>query len=217
MNSLLKVSLIDCTPIEAVKKAVAIPYQSPESEELVGRVWDSGHRSIARHGMASFLVEGVSQSLLRQLSRHPHINLTVKSSRYCDQEDTLCVVPPFLAWEDRMDYSRDVNQIMALYDRWNKREGYTKEQNRELAKMMMPLSITTDLVVSGNFQALYEFLQLRICKRAEWEIREMACEMAEILKDQMPVIFAGVGCKGDERGYCPEGYGACGKYPKRVA
>ena len=116
-----------------------------------------------------------------------------------------------------MDYSRDVNQIMALYDRWNKREGYTKEQNRELAKMMMPLSITTDLVVSGNFQALYEFLQLRICKRAEWEIREMACEMAEILKDQMPVIFAGLGCKGDDLGYCPEGFGACGKYPKRAA
>lgn len=213
----MKVTLIDCTPLDAVMKAAALPYQSPESVELVGRVWNSGHRSIARHGMASFLVEEASQSMLRQLSRHPHINLTVKSSRYCSFEDGNAVVPPFLAWEDRLDYCRDVNQIMALYDRWNKKEGYTKEQNRELAKMMMPLSMTTDLVVSGNFQALYELLQLRLCKRAEWEIRGMAEKMAEILKDQMGIIFDSLGCKGDELGFCPEGHGACGKHPRQAA
>lgn len=213
----MKVTLIDCTPLDAIMKAAAMPYQSPESEVLVKRVWDSGHRSIARHGMASFHVEGVSQSLLRQISRHPHINLTVKSSRYCSFEDSTCVVPPFLAWEDRIDYSRDVNTIMALYDRWNKKEGYAREYQRELAKMMMPLTITTDLVVSGNFQALYEFLQLRICKRAEWEIRELANLVAEELKDQMDVIFDGLGCRGDEYGFCPEGHCACGKYPRRAA
>ncbi len=213
----MQVSLIDCTPIDAIKKAAAMPYQNPESEMLVGRVWASGHRSIARHGMASFLVEEVSQSLLKQLSRHPHINLTVKSSRYCSFEDSIAAVPPFLAFEDRLDYSCDLNTVMAIYDRWNKKEGYTKEQNRELAKMMLPLAITTDLVVSGNFQALYDFLQRRLCRRAEWEIRQLANEMADIMKDQIPVIFNDLGCRGDEYKLCPEVHGACGKWPKKAA
>ncbi|WP_238456597.1 FAD-dependent thymidylate synthase [Desulfotruncus arcticus] len=211
-------SLIDCTPLDVIKKAAAMPYQSPESEELIGRVWDSGHRSIARHGMASFLVEGVSQSLLRQLSRHPHINLTVKSSRYCSFEDTLYIVPPYVKPEDRLDYSKDLNTLAAIYERWNKdKRGYSTEHSREISKMLLPLGATTDLIISGNFQGLYEFLQLRLCLRAEWEIRGLAYEMAEILKDQMPVIFSGLGCRGDERGYCPESHGRCGKHSQKAA
>ncbi|BAF60331.1 predicted alternative thymidylate synthase [Pelotomaculum thermopropionicum SI] len=213
----MRVTLIDRTPVDVLFKAAAMPYQSRPTEGLVKRVWESGHRSIARHGMASFLVEGVSQSLLKQLSRHPHVNLTVKSARYCSFEDTECVVPPSLKWQDRLEYADDYNTIMIIYEKWNRREGYTEPERREMAKLMLPLGSTTSLVISGNFQALYEFLQLRLCKRAEWEIRKMAGQMAEVLKDQVPVIFENLGCKGDELSYCPETHGACGKHPKKPA
>ena len=81
-----KVTLLHYTPIDPIIKATAMPYQSKESTGLVKRVFDSNHRSVVRHGMASFLIEGVSQSLLRQISRHPHLNLTVKSTRYCNMQ-----------------------------------------------------------------------------------------------------------------------------------
>ena len=208
----MKVTLIENTSPLAVVKATAMPYQSKESLAVVGRVWDSGHRSVARHGTASFMVEGVSQSLLRQLSRHPHINLTVKSSRYCDMAEVETVVPPFISMADRFDFNDDYETIITIYRKWVSREGYNREQRQELAKLMLPLGSTTDLVLSGNYQALYEFLQLRLCVRAEWEIRELAYQVVALLADSMPIIFDDLGCKGDDLVYCPEIQGSCGKY-----
>jgi thymidylate synthase (FAD) len=208
----LKIELLDFTPVKVVAVATAEPYQSNASERLVRKVWDSGHRSVARHGMAVFKVTDVSQSLLRQLSRHPHINLTVKSSRYCDMSEAPVVIPPFIEDKDIDDYIQDYELTRTFYREWVHRPGYTKEQGRELAKLHLSLGSTTDLVVSGNYQALYEFIQLRLCVRAEWEIRKLAEGMATILKDCMPAIFSELGCIGDEWGKCPESHGNCGKY-----
>ncbi|ACV64592.1 thymidylate synthase, flavin-dependent [Desulfofarcimen acetoxidans DSM 771] len=209
----MKVLLIEYTSPLAVIKATAMPYQSKESIDVVSRVWNSGHRSIARHGMASFLVEGVSQSLLRQLSRHPHINLTVKSSRFCNMDEVNNAVPPFISLTDRFEYNDDYETIMKIYHKWSEKDGYNnREQRNELAKLMLPLGSTTDLVLSGNYQALYEFLQLRLCERAEWEIRQLANRLKYILSEIMPVIFKELNCKGNELGYCPEIHGSCGKH-----
>ncbi|ACV62728.1 thymidylate synthase, flavin-dependent [Desulfofarcimen acetoxidans DSM 771] len=209
----MKVTLIENTSPLAVVKATAMPYQSKESLDVVGRVWDSGYRSVARHGTASFLVEGVSQSLLRQLSRHPHINLTVKSSRYCDMAEVETVIPPFISMTDRFEFNDDYEKIMCIYKKWASREAYSRGQRQELAKLMLPLGSTTNLVLSGNYQALYEFIQLRLCVRAEWEIRELAQQIRNMLVDIMPVIFERMGCKGDELRYCPEINGGYRKHP----
>ena len=77
---------------------------------------------------------------------------------------------------------------------------------------MLPLGSTTDLVLSENYQTLYEFLQLRLCERVEWEIRELAQQVGTLLAEFKPIIFQGLGCRGDELGYFPEGHGACDKY-----
>lgn len=208
-----KITLLHYTPIEPLIKATAIPYQSKPTRQLVKNVWDSQHRSIARHGMASFLIEDVSQSLLRQISRHPHINLTVKSSRYCDMSDVLYYKPKLKTPYNVTEYIADMKQIMDIYKKW---ESYEKDYDlKDVAKLFLPLASTTDLVLSGNYQALYEFCQLRNCSRAEAEIRGISLELTKILKEVMPEIFNGLGCKADELGYCPEKHGSCGKYPQK--
>lgn len=208
------IQLINHTPVEVLIKATAMPYQSKESAGLVKRVWESGHRSIARHGMASFLVQGISQNALRQLSRHPHINLTVKSSRYCNMEDAETIIPYHLKESDKEEYTDDLDLMKHLYKKWVKKEEEypDMEQRNEVAKPFLSLNSETDLVVSGNYQALYEFLQLRNCKRAEYEIKDMANQMTKLLKVVMPQIFGKLGCKADELGYCIEKHGSCGKY-----
>lgn len=211
----MRVTLLHHTPMNVLIEGVKMPYQSPKvNEKVVKKVWDSGHRSIARHGVTSFKIEGVSQSLLRQISRHPHINLTVKSSRYCDMSNANIVIPPFVKADDVGEYFKDMENIKYIYEKWNNKQGYTKGQNREISKMFLPLASTTDLILSGNYQALYEFLQLRLCIRAEWEIRELAQLIADNLKEIMPTLFADLGCRGKEYGYCPEEY-SCGLYPKK--
>lgn len=226
----MKVTLLNHTPIEPLMEATAMPYQSRKTKGLVKRVFGIGHRSIARHGMAIFLVEDVSQSLLRQISRHPHLNLTVKSTRYCDMTNTDVYLPiPNINELQRMrydqlqakfgdnfkldlaeEYENDMNDIMEIYKKWKYYEGDNAEV--DVAKLFLPLASTTDLVVSGNYQALYEVLQLRNCTRTEGEFRQLSLSLSEILEDLIPEIFGNMGCRGDEYGICPEVYGSCGKY-----
>ena len=209
----MEVTLLHYTPIESLVKATALPYESKESSGLVSRVFKSGHKSIARHGMASFFIEGVSQSLLRQLSRHQHLNLTVKSTRYCDMSNAQHYTPDKLTDGVRADFNEDIDEIMGIYRAWKKHyEGGEKEV--DVAKLLLPLASTTDLVVSGNYQALYEMLQLRNCVRVEEEFRKLSREMSNILQGILPEIFTqDFGCIGDEWHICPENkHMACGKY-----
>ncbi|HZK00606.1 MAG TPA: FAD-dependent thymidylate synthase [Tissierellaceae bacterium] len=208
-----KITLLHHTPIDSIVKATAMPYQSEESRGLVKRVWDSNHRSIARHGMASFLIEGVSQSLLRQISRHPHISLMVKSTRYCDMKDSFVYTPTEVSkMEKYNEYEEDMDKIMDIYAKWKGYEGDRKEV--DVAKQFLPLASTTDLVLSGNYQGLYEFCSLRNCVRAEEEIRNLSLKLTEILKSLIPEIFGKLDCSGSELGVCPEAR-TCGKYPIR--
>lgn len=209
-----KITLLSYTPIEVIAEAASLPYQSKATNKLVKNVWNSGHRSIARHGMASFLIEGISQSLLRQISRHPHINLTVKSTRYCDMSNADIVIPNMVECDESLqyEYEKDMKKIMDIYKKWKEYEGNQKEV--DVAKLFLPLASTTDLIMSGNYQALYEFCQIRNCNRAEAEIRNVSLEITKILKDIIPEIFKKLGCKGDEYKICPE-HASCGKYPKK--
>lgn len=63
-----------------------------------------------------------------------------------------------------------------------------------------------------NARELAHFLSLRQCNRAQWEIRELADQMAKIARKECPLIFrmCGPGCV---RGHCPEGRKSC-KHPR---
>jgi thymidylate synthase (FAD) len=55
------------------------------------------------------------------------------------------------------------------------------------------------------------YFRLRTCTRAQWEIRDYACEALRQLRKIEPEIFKhyGPSCYAD--GYCPEGALTCGR------
>ncbi len=72
----------------------------------------------------------------------------------------------------------------------------------------------TKIVVTMNIRELLHFFELRCCKRAQWEIRDLALEMLALAEPTAPYIFmdAGASCR---RGPCREGKMTCGDpYPK---
>jgi thymidylate synthase (FAD) len=72
----------------------------------------------------------------------------------------------------------------------------------------------TKIVITMNIRELLHFFELRCCRRAQWEIRELAHRMLEVVELTAPYIFmdAGAACR---RGACPEGSMTCGDpYPK---
>ena len=82
----------------------------------------------------------------------------------------------------------------------------------EDARYVIPQAVETDLVMTMNARELLHFFSLRMCNRAQWEIRKLAEEMLKLCKKSAPLIFekAGPGCV---RGHCPEKK-PCGKGKK---
>lgn len=218
----MEVELIELCGIEGIRKAVVQPYDSKpkDVDKLAVSVWNKGHRSITRHSIITFQVKNLSQSLLRQLSRHPHENLTVKSSRYCNMSGVGFYIPPKLDempnGGSREEWIKDMTTIMDIYRKWKWYEG---DEKLDISKLCLPLGSHTDLIVSGNIQAMYEMLELRMCVRTESEYHKMAVLMRNILANHdeyiVSKIFSKLGCKGDALGYCPEGSLGCGKFNKK--
>ena len=80
----------------------------------------------------------------------------------------------------------------------------------EDARYLLPNAIETKIVVTMNMRELLHFFELRCCKRAQWEIRELALRMLDLAEPTAPYIFmdAGASCR---RGPCREGKMTCGE------
>jgi len=222
------VSLIEIGGLKGVLDSAEMPYQTKSKNPvgLANRVMGYGHKSIARHSIVTFKVDNVSQSCLRQISRHPHINLTVKSSRYCDMSNVGYNIPKSLSEnkEAIKEYHKDIEMMMSIYQKWHNYEELIGL--KDLSKMFLPLASQTDLIISGNIQAMEDMLTTRVCTRTEEEFRYIALEMVKLLqqydngnKDDntdefIRLRFGKLGCKGKELGYCPE-YKGCGLYPTK--
>jgi len=61
---------------------------------------------------------------------------------------------------------------------------------REMARMVLPLSLYTEFIVTGNFRNWMHFLELRNTPDAQYEIRVYAEAISGILKEKMPISYA---------------------------
>lgn len=178
--------LISITPnyMELLKTACSKPYGKDVSDKAVQRIIASGHLSVLEHCYASFDVE-CSVRVLGQLTRHRHLSFTVKSAR--GSKFDKIVNPISGAIEEYTD-----STYHDLLD-----SGYTEEQ----AAYCMYQGALTNMVVTGNFRAWYEYLPKRLCKRAMQEHRELAQAILQELKQAAPLVFDSVttNCK-----YCTE-------------
>lgn len=80
----------------------------------------------------------------------------------------------------------------------------------EDARYVFPNACETKIIVTMNARELMHFFNERCCNRAQWEIRVMAREMLNKVKNVAPVLFkfSGPNCV---KGICPEGTMTCGK------
>lgn len=86
---------------------------------------------------------------------------------------------------------------------------YLKKANED-ARFVLPNACTTKIVCTFNARSLNNFFDHRCCNRAQWEIREVACQMLGLCKEVAPVLFKNSGARC-LRGNCPEGKMSCGK------
>ncbi len=200
--------------VEELKRGI----ESKSQETFLERLLASGHLSPIEHASFTFGIEGVSRSLLAQITRHRIASFSVKSQRYVSEtgksrEDGVFgyIIPPKIAAlgpEYVEIFKNQMSQIQNWYDFWVEKLG-GKGGSYEDARFVLPNAAETKMLVTMNARELLHFFSLRCCNRAQWEIRALAVEMLRLVKAVAPVIFkdAGPQClKGD----CPEDSMSCG-------
>ena len=176
-------------------------------------VLSSGHLSVLEHASFTFFVEGVSRSLLAQLTRHRIASFSVQSQRYVSMERGFdYIIPPAilaLGEDAAAEYRRQMETCAEWYRTWQEKLGGGPAANED-ARFVLPNACETRVTLTMNCRELMHFFALRTCRRAQWEIRLMAEKMLSECKKAAPSLFehAGPGCV---RGACPEGKRSCGK------
>lgn len=177
------------------------------ANKLVRKIISLGHLSVLEHVSFTFGVERISRATSHQLVRHRIASYSQQSQRYVEYDDLEIVIPPTIrADREALEKFRDeIENVENLY-RWMVTKGVPVED----ARYILPNAAVTRIIITMNARELNHFFQLRCCRRAQWEIRDMAKNMLKKAREVAPVIFekSGPGCL---RGPCTEGEYTCGR------
>jgi len=175
-------------------------------EHVLGTIMESGHFSTLEHASYTFAIDGVSRAMTHQLVRHRLASFNQQSQRYVTFKETPEFIRPATVDEAGAAEAFD-ETVKAAFEAYHKlvELGVPAED----ARYLLPNACETKIAVTMNIRELLHFFSLRCCNRAQWEIREVACKMLELVRPTAPHIFktAGPGCV---RGVCPEGKMTCG-------
>lgn len=212
-------------PERAVATAARICYASVGAAELMETMTDeqvrhvlatimkSGHYSTLEHASYTFAVDGVSRALTHQLVRHRLASFNQQSQRYVRFDEAPSVVVPDSVDADpelRAVFDKAIDGAYEAY-RLLAEAGVPAED----ARYVLPNACESKIVITMNIRELLHFFEVRCCRRAQWEIRDMAQRMLDLVTPTAPFIFmdAGAPCR---RGACTEGGMSCGQPYERV-
>lgn len=216
----MKVTIVNCPQnADALAGwAAALCTNSQNPDRSRDNAMESGHYSVLEHATFTFEIDGVSRSLLAQLTRHRIASFSVLSQRYVRQDKGECfpyVVPKTILglgeWAANT-FDHQMKTINGWYREWIdslKDAGHSQREANEDARYVLPNACQVKLGMTMNARELLHFFELRCCNCAQWEIRELAWRILLECKEVAPKLFeaAGPGCV---RGQCPEKH-SCGR------
>src|SRR5438067_8400071 len=193
------------TPIEIWQKIEAEKISHQKIREFIGERLKTGHASPLEQVVFWFAIAGVSRSLSHQFVRHRiGISFEQQSQRYVKfkQEKMEFVLPQ--SWKRaglEGDFGELVGRISDLYAKALK-AGIPAED----ARFVLPNAAPTNFHVMVNFAEMLHICDLRLCVRAQWEIRRMVALMRAEIKRVLPeiAVFLQPKCGENRMGYCDE-------------
>ena len=196
--------------------------------KLVKKVLDSGHLSIAEFCSFTFVIEGVSRSLLAQITRHrAGVVFAVQSQRYVEFKESFDTISELF---ENPKTDKDEDYLISVANKYF--VGVTKDNYRmyiqaflsylqgiklgmkpEDARAFLPNATKTNITMSINLRELMHVAGLRMCMKAQAEIRHLfGC-----IKQEVDIYDKRLGDllqpKCEKFGYCTEEK-SCGRKPK---
>ena len=173
-------------------------------EGLVRRLWADGHTSTFEHNTLTVMVE-VPIFVAREWMRHRTFAFNEISARYSEMEPVFYVPGedrPLVQTGKAMDYRRekgdkvqeaftaDMHGAVARGAWGAYQEMLEQGVAREVARNVLPVSLYTRFYATANLRNWLHFIALRTDPTALWEIREAACQVADLIQEKWPTAWA---------------------------
>ena len=165
------------------------------SRKLIAELFRCGHMSTFEHVSFTFGIDGLSRVSSHQLVRHRVASFSQQSQRYVKmsgEEENMIIPPSIQANSEALRiFQEAVRECQEAYKQMTEL-GIPKED----ARFILPHGYSTRLVMTMNARELHHFFSLRLCRRAQWEIHELARKMLVLCREKAPVLFekAGPSC-----------------------
>jgi thymidylate synthase (FAD) len=160
------------------------------------------------HLFFTFAIEEISRACSHQLVRHRQASFSQQSQRYIQVRRLKehVVTPPSVAEKMGDEFFTFVEAASDVYSNL-----VDRGVPREDARFVLPNATETSLIMSMDGRSLMHFFGLRLCNRAQWEMRELAEELLHQVRLAEPELFGAAGPYCVQLGTCPEGRFSCGK------
>ncbi len=203
--------LINWTPKadEIAMEAAALCYDASPSEKVINFCIRSGHHSVLEHNAFTFKIQ-VARIISQMFTRHRIASFSQRSQRYCIEDSFAFYTPPEIKAqpEANLKWKKFQKEVQDLYNFFIEHKIEPEE-----ARMALTNATQTVFFMTMNARELRHFFKLRLCNRAQKEIRLLAWEMLKQLREVSPLLFKDIDYPCAMRGYCDQQKMSCGKMP----
>ncbi len=210
-ENILKTVYTACKTCYSAKLPIEIYNEAPDEEKmlsLIKRVVSSGHYSTIEHIQLTFAISNVSRACTHQLVRHRHMSFSQKSQRYVKEKGEFDYIIPNTISSNpilKEKFENYINKTAKLYQEFME-NGIPAED----ARSILPNAAASSLTASLNLRELIHLANLRLCTRAQLEIRQMVKAMCEETIKAEPWLKDYLVPKCERLGYCDEDK-SCGR------
>lgn len=213
-ENMLKTIYTACRTCYSADSPINIYNNTDDKEKmlkLIERVISSGHFSTIEHIQVSFAISNVSRACTHQLVRHRHMSFSQKSQRYVKEKGQFdYIIPPTIKKNEELktkfiDFMEEIS---------NKYQEFVEAGiPAEDARFVLPNATASSMVASLNLRELIHLANLRLCTRAQYEIRTLVKLMCDELIKEEPWLKPYLVPKCERLGYCDEDK-SCGRKGK---
>lgn len=181
--------------------AVLPDWRDVKDEKLINYLAQHGHMTPFEHVVFKFYVKAPI-FVIREWQRHRSFSYNEMSARYKELQ------PEFFVPEhprvshagnkqssvETDDFGKSFIMKMATNDAYQQAwMAYQDMLNagiaRELARIVLPVGIYSEMYVTGNLRNWFHWWQLRSSEDAQQEIRDYAHAVGEIIMEKVPISF----------------------------
>lgn len=153
---------------------------------LFDKVHRLGHYSILKHSFISAEIE-CSIIVSREICRHLFPGITMESTRYISYKDGIkFVLPVGEDWTKHSEYQISdnlLNDDVLVYNSL-----LASDVKKDKARRWLPVGMSCRFVMTWNYRALMDFLDLRADAPVEAELRFLMDSLIIMLKEQVPLL-----------------------------